>query len=127
MIYILPDTSNTFIRRLNDKRQLENGFFLFKLTNEFTKEVIYFALTDTSDVECAYNTFTLVESPAGSPVGGIDIPLALIGGQYEYEIYETPILTNNIEEAVGGPIERDMLIVKINRSVNTSINQNIYY
>lgn len=127
MIYILPNDTNTFIRRLNDKRQLANGFFLWKLTNEFSKEVVYFALTDTSDVECAYNTFTLVESPAGSPVGGIDEPLLLKGGQYEYEIYETNTLTNNIEEVVGGVIERDMLIVKIDRTVNTSINKNIYF
>lgn len=127
MIFILPETSNTFIRRLNDKRKLEDGFFLWKLTNEFTKDVVYFSLDDTSERPCAYNTFTLIESLTGSTSGGTNVPLSLKGGQYEYEIYETTGQTNDIQFAVGPAIERDMLIVKINRTVNTSINKDIYY
>lgn len=118
MIFIRPDSPNHFILRLSEKRSLSNSYFLFELRNVFNGEVVYFSLDDLSVFQCDYNLFNLVESNTGSKVGGINIPLYLIGGQYEYKIYETITQTLDVNLAVGTYIEKDMLIVKIDKQVN---------
>jgi hypothetical protein len=129
VIYIKENTENKFITRFNDKRTLEDGYFLWELKNEITKEVIYFMLNDESQYPCSYNLFNLIHSSTGSTIGGINTPLYLRGGQYEYKVYETTGQTLSISAATGTYIEKDMLVVEINRTVNTINSQinNIYY
>jgi hypothetical protein len=129
VIYIKQNNENKFITRFNDKRTLDNGYFLWELTNEFTKDVIYFMLDDESNYPCSYNLFNLIHSSTGSTVGGINVPLNLIGGQYEYKVYETTGQTLSISAVTGTYIEKDMLVVEIPRTVNTPNSQinNIYY
>jgi hypothetical protein len=129
VIYIKQNTGNKFITRFNDKKTLEDGYFLWELTNEFTKETIYFILDDESNYPCAYNLFDLTHSITGSTTGGINVPLNLIGGQYEYKVYETTGQTLSISAVTGNYIEKDMLVVEMPRTVNTINSQinNIYY
>lgn len=124
MVFIIKETSNHFILRLSDKRSLPNTYFLWELTNIFDESVIYFSIDDLSLFQCDYSLFNLVESSSGSKVGGINTPLSLIGGQYEYKIYETLTPSNDINDAIGGYIEKDILVVEIDKNVNT-INSDI--
>jgi hypothetical protein len=127
VIYIKQNQENKFVTRFNDKKTLVNGFFLWELTNEFSKETIYFMLDDETAYPCSYNLFELTHSTTGSTVGGINVPLNLVGGQYEYKVYETTGQTLSISAVTGNYIEKDMLVVEIPRTVNTNINTNIYY
>jgi hypothetical protein len=127
MIFIKPDTTNHFILRLSEKRVVSTSYFLFELTNVFNQEVVYFSLDDLSTYQCDYNLFNLVESSTGSKVGGINIPLALIGGQYEYKVYETLTQTLDVNLAIGTYIEKDMLIVEIDKTVNELAEINNIY
>jgi hypothetical protein len=140
MIFINKDTANNFITRFEGKITLTNPYYLWKLTKvmsnndnddiyNVSKNSIYFMLTDTSAYENAYNLFTLTESPTGSTVGGINTPLALDGGQYEYEVYESSGLTLSTSAVTGTYIERDILVVEIEKTVNTSSSKinDIYY
>ena len=127
MIYIQPDQENSFIRRLNDKRTLASPYFLWELKRETGGEVIYFSLDDTSSYDCAYNLFTLIESTTGSTSGGTNVPLSLYAGQYEYKIYESSASTLSVSATTGIVLEKDMLVVKFDRSVNTSTNRSVYF
>jgi hypothetical protein len=129
VIYIKQNQENKFVTRFNDKRVLENGYFLWELKNEFTKDVIYFMLDDETVYPCSYNLFELIHSSTGSTVGGINTPLNLIAGQYEYKVYETPIQSLSLSAVTGTYIEKDILVVELLRTVNTPNSQinNIYY
>lgn len=120
MVFIKKDSSNYFILRLADKRTLSNSYFLWELTNIFNQEVVYFLLDDTSLVQCDYNLFNLIESPTGSKVGGVNVPLDLISGQYEYKLFETTTPDLNLSSIIGDYIEKDMLVVELDKNVNTS-------
>ena len=129
MIYIKQNSDNKFITRFNDKRTLDDGYFIWELTNEFTKDVVYFMLDDDSQLPCSYNLFNLVHSSTGSTIGGINTPLSLIAGQYEYKVYESTAQTISLSAVTGTFIEKDMLVVELSRTVNTENSQinNIYY
>jgi hypothetical protein len=129
VIYIKQNQENKFVTRFNDKRVLEDGYFLWELKNEFTKDVIYFMLDDETAYPCSYNLFELIHSSTGSTVGGINTPLNLIAGQYEYKVYETPIQSLSLSAVTGTYIEKDILVVELLRTVNTPNSQinNIYY
>jgi hypothetical protein len=129
VIYIKQNQDNKFITRFNDKRVLSGGYFLWELKNEFTKDVIYFMLDDETNYPCSYNLFNLTHSSTGSTVGGINTPLDLVAGQYEYKVYETPIQSLSLSAVTGTYIERDILVVEMLRTVNTPNSQinNIYY
>jgi len=127
MIYIENDKVNNFIRRLNDKRTLQNPYFLWELTRETGGNTIYFMLDDSSSYDCSFNYFTLSASTDGSTTGGINTQLYLAPGQYRYNIYESSTPTLSVSATTGNIIETDMLVVKFDRTVNTVINKNIYY
>lgn len=116
MVFIKKNMVNSFIVRLEDKRSIATSYFLWELTNLFTDETIYFSLEDLSSFQCDYSLFQLEESDSGSKVGGVDLPLSLISGQYEYKIYETLTPSININDAIGGFIEKDMLVVEIDKN-----------
>lgn len=127
MIYIKKNTENTFILRLADKRTLPNTYFLFVLRNLFTQEVVNFILTDDSPYKDAYNLFVLEEdSVDGSTEGGVDTSLKLESGQYEYELYETLTTSLDVSDAIGDPIEKDMLIVEIVKNTDPFDIDDIY-
>lgn len=129
MIYIKQNTENRFITRFNDKITISNPYFLWELKNEFTDDIIYFMLNDETSYPCSYNLFNLIHSNTGSTIGGINIPLKLIPGQYEYKVYQSTGQTLSLSAVTGTYIEKDMLVVEIPRTVNTDNSQinNIYY
>lgn len=129
MIYIRKETNNTFIRRLNDLRTIANPYFLWELKRETDGNTIYFMLDDISDYTCAYNMFDLQESITGTTSGGTNVAMKLKPGQYEYKIYESTVPTLSVSATTGNVIEKDMLVVEMIRTVNTSAStiNNIYY
>lgn len=129
MIYIKQNSENVFITRFNDKITISNPYYLWELKNEFTKDVIYFMLDDDTSYPCAYNFFNLIHSTTGSTIGGINTPLNLIAGQYEYKVYQSTAQTLSLSAVTGSYIEKDMLVVEMPRTVNTINSQinNIYY
>lgn len=129
MIFIQENTDNTFITRFNDKISLTTGYYLWELENEFSKEIVYFMLDDTSEYQSAYNKFTLTENTTGSTSGGINVPLSLVGGQYNYKVYESTEQSLELSAVTGTYIESDILFVEIEETVNTSNSKlnDIYY
>jgi hypothetical protein len=128
MIFLKQNFENKVIMRLTDKAKFAE-YYLFKITNEFSKDTFYYATNDISGQPCSYNMFIFDHNMSGSTSGGTNVQLAIPGGQYYYEVYETSQLTDDPQYVTNGPIESDMMVVQMIRTVNTPQSNwgNVYY
>jgi len=79
---------------LNEKRTLDNGYYLFRFTHQTTKQVINFIasfLTDDSDYQDRYNRF---EINTASVFGSAPV------GLWTYNVYEQASAVNTNPEGL---------------------------
>lgn len=116
MIYLKKNTENQVVLTLTESSSLTNPNYLFKFVNEYdlTAVPIFFTTPDVSGYTNRYNKFIITESSSGSTDGGIDVPLALITGQYSYSIYEAETVTLDVEETTGVVLEEGRMVVSGN-------------
>lgn len=126
MIYIYQDKTNKVITRFFDKRLQLDSYFLWKVTNEFSKKEVLFITEDLSDNKCAFSLFDLKHS--SSLCYDNDIGLCIEPGHNEYVVYETTNYSLD-EQFIIQEIDRDIMFVEIIRDVNTTnSNMNdVYY
>lgn len=83
---ITKNTQNTVSLRLQANATTPNPDWLFRLTNDFTKESKVFAATDISDYTEAYNLFRIIESATEDLYNG-RVTLSP-SGQWTCEVFE---------------------------------------
>ena len=91
MIYLNQNTSNTIILELTSVSALLNPYYVFNFNNDlYPDQNTTFTANDQSNFKCRYNLFTITLTGA-SNTNLLNGTLNLNGGQYTYDIYETPI------------------------------------
>ena len=130
MIYIEKNSLNTFVLTLTESSRVANPFYLFSFRNEYIleSEPIFFTTTDLSSYTNRYNLFNLTESSTGSTTGGTSVPLSLVGGQYEYKVYESSASTLSISATTGIVLEVGRMVVggEQNITISTGTTSSIY-
>lgn len=123
MIYIKKGVTNKVVLTLTEKSKLNSPYYLFIFENEFDLQVnpIPFTTSDVSFSTNRYNLFEITESDYGEEDGGIDVPLKLIIGQYKYSIYESEIITLDINDTTGQVIESGRMVVVSDDIINGEI------
>lgn len=125
MIYIEKNKVNNFVLTLTEKSRLSDPEYLFVFQNEYDLDStpILFTTPDISNHTNRYNQFKLIDSNDGSKIGGNDIALNLISGQYVYKIYEYNLLDFDfsIESTTGKIIEEGRMVVNNDAILNDSI------
>lgn len=113
MIYIEKNKENKIVLTLCESSILIDPFYLFEFKNEFNNnpEVIYWTAPDESTAKGRYNLFTLNESTSGSTTGGTSNTLSLMGGQYQYNVYESSASTLSVSATTGVIIETGRMVV----------------
>lgn len=113
MIYIKKNEINPVVLTLSESSNLLNPFYLFELTPEFnlTPVNIYYTTTDESFATERFNLFNIEESSSGSTSGGTSVALSLMGGQYNYNIYESSASTLSVSATTGIIIETGKMVV----------------
>jgi len=101
MIYIEQETSNEIVLTLSELSKTDSIGFIFEFIYEAVIDAnpIYFIAPNQS-TSSLYDSFILVESGTGSKTGGINIPLNLKFGQYEYRVYDYFEPITDIEDVV---------------------------
>ena len=112
-MYIKKDNINKVVLTLNEVSTLDNPNYLmvFKNTYNIDSVEVHWMGDDTSSSTNRYNLFTIEENVTGSTIGGINEPISLMGGQYEYDVYESSIQTLDISGTTGIIIQSGILIV----------------
>ncbi len=90
-------------------------YYFFKFFREYStlpvKEgPIYFTSPDLSPYPERYNLFSITESDTGSTVDVNDTPIKLIPGQWNYEVYQSAIVSFDPSDWLG-PIEVGRMVV----------------
>ena len=130
MIYIQKNTTNSFVLTLSESSRVANPFYLFSFRNEYIleSEPFYFTTPDLSSYINRYNLFNLTESSTGSTTGGTSVALSMIGGQYEYKVYESSASTLSLSATTGRVLETGRLVVggEQNITLTTGTTSSIY-
>jgi len=130
MIYIQKNTTNSFVLTLSESSRVANPFYLFSFRNEYIleSEPFYFTTPDLSSYINRYNLFNLTESSTGSTTGGTSVALSMIGGQYEYKVYESSASTLSLSATTGRVLETGRLVVggEQNITISTGTTSSIY-
>ena len=103
MIYLEQGEINKVILTLSEVSTLVNPYYLFVFTNEMdtTSTPVLFTTLDTSAYTERYNLF-LIDEPT---------ELTLTKGQYIYEVYESLVVPESIEDTTGIVIEEGRMVV----------------
>lgn len=119
----MKGVTNKVVLTLTEKSKLNSPYYLFIFENEFDLETnpIPFTTSDISFSTNRYNLFEITESDSGEEDGGIDVPLKLIIGQYKYSIYESEIVTLDINDTTGQVIESGRMVVVSDNIINGEI------
>jgi hypothetical protein len=118
MIVLNQNSSNNVYLTLSESVTLSANtvYFLFRLTDETTKEEVLFTAPDLSTNLYRYNKFNITLT--GSTAPNIDYTNGIISlnpyGKWNYEVYEQLSSTNLFLSGATGPIEYG--IVKVNPS-----------
>lgn len=107
MIVINQSASNDIYVTLSENQTITSPYFLFKFTNEATKQEKYCYSVDSSAYTDRYNKFTITE--------GSDVILAA-QGFWRYEIYES---NDQINSTVGKNKLEDGIVRVIGTVANT--------
>lgn len=104
MIVINKGQNNTITVTLDEKRTLSSPTYLFKFTNDVTKQIVRFIASNLSEYTDRYDEFLITEtSGATTPTSGVielDPP-----GFWSYEIYEQTSTTSLDELQATGIVE----------------------
>lgn len=120
MLLINKNANNTLILTLTEKVTIPSPTFLFKFTNDLTRESVLFISTNLSNQTSRYDKFLITETS-----GTINASSGVINlnptGFWKYEIFEQASPTNLLESATGAKVESGKLKV-----IGTATAQNVY-
>ena len=120
MLLINKNANNTLILTLTEKVTIASPTFLFKFTNDLTRESILFISANLSTYKDRYDKFLITETS-----GTINASSGVINlnptGFWKYEIFEQASSTNLLESATGAKIENGKLKV-----IGTATTQTVY-
>lgn len=98
MIVITKGTNNTLALTLKEKSTLTSPYYLFKLTNDTTRQVKRFIVPELSNAYVdRYNKFTLTETSGTEILTSGTVTLAPTGF-WTYEIFEQTSSSNLVEQ-----------------------------
>jgi hypothetical protein len=125
MIYLEQNKMNTISLRLFDRRINSDSYFMFHIIGK-DLDFLYLCY-DYSPFECSYNLFKFNLDPInGFTVNNIEGSLKLEGGHYKYKVYEKTGWNFDMSNVIQ-VIEEDILMVQLERSVNSLTQKDIYY
>lgn len=120
MLLINKNANNTLILTLTEKITIPSPTFLFKFTNDLTRESVLFISANLSNQTSRYDKFLITETS-----GTINASSGVINlnptGFWKYEIFEQASPTNLLESATGAKVESGKLKV-----IGTATAQNVY-
>jgi len=124
MILINKNQNNTIILTVTEKATLLSPTFLFKFTNDLTKESVFFISQNISNYKYRYDEFVITET------SGVINPLTGIinlnpTGFWKYEIFEQNSTTNLLESLSGNKLENGKVKVIGTETVKTVYNSTL--
>ena len=102
MIRINKNQNNLITVTLEEKRTLENAVYLFKFTNDITKQSVKFIAQNISEYTYRYDQFLITETTGANNLTSGVITLSPTGF-WSYTIYEQ-VSNTNLNESLSGNI-----------------------
>lgn len=120
MLLINKNANNTLILTLTEKVTLAVPTFLFKFTNDITRESVLFISTNLSNYTDRYDKFLITETSGtiNASSGVIELDPT---GFWKYEIFEQASTTNLLESLTGAMVENGKVKV-----IGTETVRNVY-
>lgn len=110
MLVINKNSNNTLILTVTEKVTIASPTFLFKLTNDLTRESVLFLSANLSAYKDRYDKFLITETS-----GTINVSSGVINlnptGFWKYEIFEQVSTSNLLESATGAMVENGKIKV----------------
>jgi len=110
MLVINKNSNNTLILTLSEKVTIASPTFLFKLTNDLTRESVLFLSANLSSYKDRYDKFLITETS-----GTINASSGVINlnptGYWKYQIFEQASTSNLLESATGSMVENGKIKV----------------
>ena len=110
MLVINKNSNNTLILTLTEKVTIASPTFLFKLTNDLTRESVLFLSANLSAYKDRYDKFLITETS-----GTINASSGVINlnptGYWKYQIFEQASTSNLLESATGSMVENGKIKV----------------
>ena len=110
MLVINKNSNNTLILTLTEKVTIASPTFLFKLTNDLTRESVLFLSANLSSYKDRYDKFLITETS-----GTINASSGVIKlnptGFWKYQIFEQASTSNLLESATGSMVENGKIKV----------------
>ena len=110
MLVINKNSNNTLILTLTEKVTIASPTFLFKLTNDLTRESVLFLSANLSSYKDRYDKFLITETS-----GTINASSGVINlnptGFWKYQIFEQASTSNLLESATGSMVENGKIKV----------------
>ena len=110
MLVINKNSNNTLILTLTEKVTIASPTFLFKLTNDLTRESVLFLSANLSAYKDRYDKFLITETS-----GTINVSSGVINlnptGFWKYQIFEQASTSNLLESATGSMVENGKIKV----------------
>jgi hypothetical protein len=96
-----------------------NPYFLWQLTDKDSHQVTLFTANDFSNAPYYYSTFTVSNTGISATAGGV----SLMGGQFEYIVYEMTQPYNLIVGSAVGIVRQGLLTISPTSSVQLTAPQ----
>ena len=109
MLVINKNSNNTLILTLTEKVTIASPTFLFKLTNDLTRESVLFLSANLSSYKDRYDKFLITETSGTINVSSV-IKLNPTGF-WKYQIFEQASTSNLLESATGSMVENGKIKV----------------
>jgi len=110
MLVINKNSNNTLILTLTEKVTIASPTFLFKLTNDLTRDSVLFLSANLSSYKDRYDKFLITETS-----GTINASSGVINlnptGYWKYQIFEQASTSNLLESATGSMVENGKIKV----------------
>ena len=120
MLLINKNSNNTMILTLTEKSTLVSPYYLFKFTNDLTRESVSFISADLSSYTDRYNKFLVTETS-----GTVNLTSGVINlsptGYWKYSVYEQTSSTNLNSNLSTGLVESGKVKV-----VGTDTTHSVY-
>lgn len=104
MLLIIKNANNTLTLTLTEKVTITSPTFLFKFTNDITRESVLFISANLSTQTSRYDKFLITETSGtiNASSGVIELDPT---GFWKYEIFEQASTTNLLESLTGAMVE----------------------
>lgn len=120
MLLINKNSNNTLVLTLTEKATIASPTYLFKFTNDLTRESVLFIAANLSAYTDRYDKFLITETSGAVNTSSGVINLSPTGF-WKYEIFEQASTTNLLQSLTGAMVENGKLKV-----VGTDTTHTVY-